>query len=130
MRTCIGARAALEEACGCIVNIASMTSLFASNHAPAYGASKAAVAQLTKSLAVELAPHVRVNAVAPGWIRTRLTGPVEDDPEMNRRILERTPFGRWGLPEEVSGAVVFLSSPAAAFITGVLLSVDGGYSGF
>ncbi|HTW98663.1 MAG TPA: SDR family oxidoreductase [Acidimicrobiales bacterium] len=128
MRCCSAARGKLAVAQGCVVNVASMLSSFGSAHAPAYGASKAAVAQLTKSLAVAWAPQVRVNAVAPGWVRTPLSAPAERDPETNRRIIERTPFGRWAVPGEVCGAVLFLASAAAAFVTGAVVPVDGGYS--
>ena len=114
---------------GSILNIASMLSFFGSGQAPAYSASKGGIAQLTKSLALAWAGEgIRVNAVAPGWIMTELTRPLQEDPARSRAILDRTPLGRWGRPEDVSGAAVFLCSPAAAFITGAILSVDGGYS--
>jgi NAD(P)-dependent dehydrogenase (short-subunit alcohol dehydrogenase family) len=128
MRCCVAARPLLAASHGCIVNVASMTSFFASAHAPAYGASKAAIVQLTKSLAASFAPRVRVNAVAPGWIRTDLTAPLRNDPEADRQIVGRTPAGRWGEPSDVVGPVVFLASSAAAFVTGAVLPVDGGYS--
>jgi NAD(P)-dependent dehydrogenase (short-subunit alcohol dehydrogenase family) len=70
---------------------------------------------------------IRVNAVAPGWIRTGLTAALQEDPASERRIVERTPLGRWGTPADVVGAVAFLTSAAAAFITGTVLPVDGGY---
>jgi NAD(P)-dependent dehydrogenase (short-subunit alcohol dehydrogenase family) len=128
MRCCVAARGLLSEAQGSIVNVGSMTSFFASPHAPAYGASKAAIVQLTKSLAASFAPHVRVNVVAPGWIRTALTSPLQNDAEFDRRIIARTPAGRWGEPAEVVGPVLFLASRAATFVTGAVLAVDGGYS--
>ncbi len=128
MRTCVAARQLLGAAQGSIVNVASMFSFFGSPHAPAYGASKAAVVQLTKSLAASFAPEVRVNAIAPGWIRTGMTAPLRQDPEAERRIISRTPAGRWGEPADVVGPVVWLASEAAAFVTGVVLPVDGGYS--
>lgn len=129
MRSCLAARALLKRAGGCIINIASMLSFFGAPHAPAYGASKAAVAQLTKSLAIAYAVDgIRVNAVAPGWIRTGLTAPLQENPEWSRRMLERTPLGRWGTPADVTGAISFLASSEADFITGVILQVDGGYS--
>jgi NAD(P)-dependent dehydrogenase (short-subunit alcohol dehydrogenase family) len=128
MRACAAARALLVAAHGSIVNVGSMYSFFGSGHAPAYGASKAAVVQLTKSLAASFAPHVRVNAIAPGWIRTAMTSPLRQDPEAERRVISRTPAGRWGEPADVVGPVLWLSSRAAAFVTGAVVPVDGGYS--
>ncbi len=128
MNTCVAARDLLRAAQGSIVNVASMFSFFGSPHAPAYGASKAAIVQLTKSLAASFAPQVRVNAIAPGWIRTAMTAPLRQDPEAEQRIIRRTPAGRWGEPADVVGPVVWLASKAAAFVTGVVLPVDGGYS--
>ena len=128
MRMCTAARSRLATSRGCIVNIASMLSFFGGALVPAYSASKGGVAQLTKSLALAYAPdRIRVNAVAPGWIATSLTQALQNDPARSDPILERTPLGRWGQPEDVADAVAFLCSPAAAFITGVILPVDGGY---
>ncbi|MBV9655714.1 MAG: SDR family oxidoreductase [Acetobacteraceae bacterium] len=128
MRLCTAARPLLARGGGAIVNIASMLSFFGGGLAPAYSASKGAVAQLTKSLAIGWAADgIRVNAVAPGWIATNLTQPLQDDAARAAAIVARTPLGRWGRPEDVAGAVVFLCSDAAAFITGVVLPVDGGY---
>lgn len=128
MRACVAARPLLARDRGCIVNLASMLSYFGGPLVPAYTASKGAVMQLTKSLAVAWAPDgVRVNAVAPGWIRTDLTAGIREDESAEERILGRTPMGRWGEPADVAGAVAFLAGPDAAFITGAILPVDGGY---
>jgi NAD(P)-dependent dehydrogenase (short-subunit alcohol dehydrogenase family) len=128
MRACVAARPLLADSGGCIVNLASMLSFFGGPLVPAYTASKGAIMQLTKSLAVAWAPEgVRVNAVAPGWIRTPLTAGIRADGAAERRIIERTPMGRWGEPADVAGAVAFLAGPDAAFITGAVLPVDGGY---
>jgi NAD(P)-dependent dehydrogenase (short-subunit alcohol dehydrogenase family) len=129
MRVCLAAKPKFPASGGAIVTIASMLSYFGAPHAPAYAASKAGVVQLTKSLAAAWAKDgIRVNAVAPGWIRTELTQAVRQDKQREAGILARTPMGRWGEPEEVAEAVLFLCSPAARFITGALLPVDGGYS--
>ena len=128
MRTCAAARDKLRASGGSIVNTASMLSFFGGGLVPGYSASKGGVAQLTKSLAIAYAADgIRVNAIAPGWIATRLTGALQEDPARSDAILARTPMKRWGQPEDVAGAVVFLASPAAAFITGAVLPVDGGY---
>jgi NAD(P)-dependent dehydrogenase (short-subunit alcohol dehydrogenase family) len=128
MRMCVACRSLLAAQGGSIVNVASMYSFFGSGLSPAYTASKGGVAQLTKSLAVAWAPEkIRVNAVAPGWIATPLTRVLQEDPARSAAIVARTPLNRWGQPDDVAGAAVFLCSPAAAFITGVVLPVDGGY---
>lgn len=129
MRMCVAAKDLLAASRGSIINIASMLSFFGSGHVPAYSASKGGVAQLTKSLAIAWAPEgIRVNAIAPGWIETTMTAPLIADPLRKGPIANRTPLARWGQPEDVAGAALFLASDAAAFITGVILPVDGGYS--
>jgi NAD(P)-dependent dehydrogenase (short-subunit alcohol dehydrogenase family) len=129
MRLCLACRSLLAKAGGCVVNTASMLSFFGSGSVPAYSASKGGVAQLTKSLAIAWAADgIRVNAVAPGWIETPLTRPLVEDATRRQEILNRTPMRRWGRPEDIAGPVLFLCSPAAAFMTGVVLPVDGGYS--
>ena len=128
MRVCAAARGLLKTRQGCIVNTASMLSFFGGGLTPGYSASKGGVAQLTKSLAIAYAlDGIRVNAVAPGWIATPLTQALQDDPTRTGHIVGRTPMGRWGQPEDVADPVLFLASPAARFITGVVLPVDGGY---
>jgi len=119
----------LREGSGAIVNIASMLSTFGGPRVPAYSASKGGIVQLSKSLAVAWAPeNIRVNAVAPGWIATNLTMQLQQNLEASEKILSRTPMGRWGAPEDVADAIVFLCSSGARFITGAVLAVDGGYS--
>jgi len=129
MRMAVACRAALAKARGAIVNVASMHAIFGAPLSPAYAASKAGVVQLTKSLAVAWAEDgIRVNAIAPGWIETPMTVPARSDAARNRAILDRTPLGRWGTPDDLVGPALFLASDAARFITGAILAVDGGYS--
>lgn len=128
MRACNVAMPRLIRARGCIVNVASMFSTFGSADRPAYAASKGGVVQLTRSLAQAYAPaKVRVNAVAPGWITTPLSAGLRADEAASRKILDRTPLAEWGRPSDIADAIVFLCSPAASYITGATLPVDGGY---
>lgn len=129
MRTSYACRSLLAEADGCVLNMASMLTFFGSGPAPGYSASKGGVAQLTRSLAIGWADEgIRVNAIAPGWIETALTRPLVDDSQRSSEIVKRTPLGRWGTVGDVTGAALFLCSSQAAFITGAILPVDGGYS--
>jgi len=128
MRLCTEAHDKLAASKGAIVNIASLWTYFGGPRVPAYTASKGAIGQLTKSLAVAWAADgIRVNAVAPGWIATPLTQGLQDDPIRAAPILDRCPMKRWGRPEEVAPPVLFLCSEAASFINGVILPIDGGY---
>lgn len=128
MRTCTLAREKLRHSRGAIVNTASVLSFFGGGLVPAYASSKGGVAQLTKSLAIAYAPdHIRVNAIAPGWVATPLTRALQNDAQRSAAILARTPLGRWAQPDDIAGAAVFLCSPAARFITGIVMPVDGGY---
>src|SRR5207248_7378525 len=118
----------IERRYGRIINIASISSFVALFEVAAYSASKAAVASLTKSLAIEWAPHgVCVNAIAPGVFRTALNQKLLDETERGREFLLRTPMKRFGKVEELGGAAVFLASDAASFVTGEVLVVDGGF---
>ena len=128
MRVCMAALPLLEKSKGAIVNIGSMYSFFGSAGTPGYAASKGAVVQLTKSLAAAWGKKgIRVNAIAPGWIKTGLARPLWDNEEIEQRIAKRTPMGRWGEADECGDVIAFLCSPAARFVTGVLIPVDGGY---
>lgn len=129
MRLCSAAQPLLAQSPhASVVNVASMLSFFGSAPAPAYSASKGALMQLTKSLAIAWAPAgIRVNAVAPGWIETPLTAALRQDDTKREALRLRTPMARWGQPSDVAGPVLFLASPLAAFVTGVILPVDGGY---
>lgn len=128
-RTALAFHDHLATGRGALVNIASMYARFGSPRNPAYGASKAAVEQLTKSLAMAWAPDgIRVNAIAPGFIVTEQSARARRDPAFASAIEARTPMARWGQPEDIAGAALFLCSGAAKFITGTCLAVDGGYS--
>lgn len=122
-RYCIAAKAR-----GKIINIASLTTSVARKDTAAYTASKGGIGQLTKALAVDWAgAGILVNAVAPGYIATKLTEPLVNDPEFDAWVRKRCPLGRWGTPDDIAWPIVFLASPAADFITGQILFVDGGW---
>jgi NAD(P)-dependent dehydrogenase (short-subunit alcohol dehydrogenase family) len=123
-------RRMVERQRGSIIMICSMTSLFGIPQAAAYGSAKSALLGLTRLLAVEYSPHgVRVNAIAPGWITSDLVRKVfANDPARRDRIISRTPLGRIGEPDDIGYAAVYLCSPAAKFVTGTVLAVDGGVS--
>lgn len=126
---CLLLRPALAAARGNIINFASMWSYFGSARNPAYSASKGAIVSLTRSLAVAYAADgIRVNAVAPGWIETRMSNAAFADEERSSEIKKRLPAGYWGKPYDIAKAAAFLASPDARYITGVTLPVDGGYS--
>jgi NAD(P)-dependent dehydrogenase (short-subunit alcohol dehydrogenase family) len=128
-RTAAAFQQHLKAAKGSVINIASMYARFGSPMNPAYGASKAAVEQLTKSLAIAWAPEgIRVNAIAPGFIVTQQSAKSRTNPAHVAAVTARTPLGRWGQPEDIVGAALFLASPLAGFMTGVCIPVDGGYS--
>jgi 2-deoxy-D-gluconate 3-dehydrogenase len=119
-----------QAGAGKIINIGSMYSIFGTSYGAAYAASKGALVQLTKSLAIAWAnDNIQVNAVLPGWIDTELTrGARRHVAELHDRVLARTPAGRWGVPEDLAGIAVFLAAPASDFVTGAAIPVDGGYS--
>jgi 2-dehydro-3-deoxy-D-gluconate 5-dehydrogenase len=124
----LAARSMVRQRHGKIINIASMCALFGSGFVPSYSASKGALVQLTKSMAIELAPfNIQVNAIAPGWLETDMTAPVKTKP-LYQEIITRTPAGRFGSPDECAGTAVFLASRASDFVTGATICVDGGYS--
>ncbi len=128
---CLAAYPALREAGGGkIITNGSMLSLFGAPFAAPYAASKGGVVQLTKSLATAWAKdNIQVNCVLPGWIDTELTRQARRDVDgLDRKVVERTPAGRWGVPEDLAGIAVFLASPASDFVTGTAIPVDGGYS--
>jgi 2-dehydro-3-deoxy-D-gluconate 5-dehydrogenase len=124
----LAGRAMLERRQGKIINIASLLSFQGGIRVPAYAASKGGVAQLTKALANEWAQrNVQVNAIAPGYFRTENTSALQADEVRNRQILERIPAARWGEPEDIAGAAVFLASSASNYVNGEVLVVDGGW---
>ncbi len=127
----LNARALIDRSApGKIINIASLLSFQGGIRVPAYAASKGGIAQLTKALANEWAPrNIQVNAIAPGYFTTSNTKALQADETRNRQILERIPAGRWGQPQDIAGAALFLASPASDYVTGTILTVDGGWMG-
>lgn len=126
----LAGRHMVQQRRGKIVNISSLLAFQGGITVPAYAASKGGVAQLTKALANEWAKYnVNVNAIAPGYMRTNNTAALQTDETRNRQILERIPADRWGLPEDLGGAAVFLSSSASDYLHGHVLVVDGGWMG-
>lgn len=122
------ARHMADQERGKIVNIASLLSFQGGIRVPSYAAAKSGVAGVTRAMANELAPRgVQVNAIAPGYIATNNTAALQADETRNRQIMERIPTGRWGRPEDIAGAAVFLASPASDYVTGQILAVDGGW---
>ncbi|MEN6298374.1 MAG: SDR family oxidoreductase [Anaerolineaceae bacterium] len=118
----------LKQKHGKIVNIASLLSFGGGYLTVGYAASKGGVGQMTKALANEWASRgVNVNAIAPGYMATEMNIPLIEDPERNKLIMDRVPAGRWGLPEDLVGALIFLCSPASDYVHGILLPVDGGF---
>jgi 2-deoxy-D-gluconate 3-dehydrogenase len=124
----LAAASMVRQKSGKIINIGSMYSFFGSGLVPSYSAAKGAIIQLTKSMAIELAPrNIQVNCIAPGWIETAMTAAVHKMP-LYDEVLSRTPAGRWGQPDELAGTAVYLASRASDFVTGTTIRVDGGYA--
>ncbi|WP_198083478.1 SDR family NAD(P)-dependent oxidoreductase [Variovorax sp. E3] len=118
----------LKASKGCLINIASMYAYFGAPQVPAYSAAKTAVISLTKSLAISFAEDgIRVNAIAPGWIKTEISRGGRENPEFNNKVVARIPGGEWAEPEDLVGTAIFLVSRASKLINGVTIPVDGGY---
>ena len=118
----------LKKTKGCLINIASMYAYFGAPQVPAYSAAKTAIVSLTKSLAISFAEDgIRVNAIAPGWIKTEISRGGRENPEFNNKVVARIPGGEWAEPEDLVGTAIFLASHASKLINGVTIPVDGGY---
>ena len=127
-RMCHAFRPHLEARRGCIINVVSMRAFIGSPLGPAYGASKAGIMQLTRTLAVHWAPDgIRANAVAPGWVRTDMNIAVQQDLAAAQEIAGEAALNRWGETHEIAGAVIYLASPAASYTTGTCVVADGGF---
>ena len=122
------AKLMLKNKYGKIINIGSLTSSLGIPNIAPYGATKSGVAQMSKSMAVEWAPYIQVNTIAPGYIDTNLTRSILKDPQKREKILNRIPLGRLGKPEDLYGAALFFSSSASDYVTGQVLYVDGGWT--
>jgi len=126
----LAGREMLKKGKGKIINVASMLSYFGGYTVPAYAASKGGVAQFTKALSNEWASKgINVNAIAPGYMDTQMNTALINNPDRNEKILARIPAGRWGTPQDVKGAIIYLSSSASDYINGAIIPVDGGYLG-
>lgn len=127
MDMCLRLHAGLKARGGCVVNVGSLASFLAIKEAPAYTASKTGLLGLTRVLGDRWSKDgIRVNMVAPGFIATRMTNPQRTEADREKRLLKAVPMQRWGKPEEVAGPILFLASPAAAYITGASIAIDGG----
>jgi len=124
------AKVMLKQKSGCIINISSMAAQYGIPYVIAYTAAKTAIEGMTKAMAVELSPEgIRVNCIAPGFIATNMSAKALDsDPQRKQKVLSRTPMGKLGEPDDVAGAILYLVSDAAKYVTGVILPVDGGNS--
>jgi NAD(P)-dependent dehydrogenase (short-subunit alcohol dehydrogenase family) len=119
----------LKTSKGCLINIASMYSYFGAPRAPAYGAAKTGVVSLTRSLALAFAEDgIRVNAIAPGFIKTEMSRAGRAEPAYNDKVVARIPSGKWSEPDELAGTAIFLASPASRLINGATIPIDGGYT--
>jgi NAD(P)-dependent dehydrogenase (short-subunit alcohol dehydrogenase family) len=128
MRFANAFRPHLKASKGCLINIGSMYSYFGAPQVPAYAAAKTAIVSLTKSLAMGFAEDgIRVNAIAPGWIKTEISRGGRENPTFNAKVVARIPGGEWAEPEDLAGTAIFLASPAAKLVNGVTIPVDGGY---
>jgi len=126
----LAAKEMIKQKSGKIINVASMLSFFGGYTVPAYAASKGGVAQLTKAFSNEWASYgINVNAIAPGYMDTDMNAALINDERRNFEILARIPAKRWGKPDDIAGVVLFLASPAADYLNGAIIPVDGGYLG-